>query len=177
MFLEAQFSAPWCVNGKISSEDCKPFQVTPRYVIGLHFVASGQMQLRVDDGDAIDVRAGELVLLPHNHAHIFGSELSVDPVSAREVIRPAPVGELARIEYGGGGEATQVLCGFLGTDHPFGPLLSSLPAVLKAGCGRDTQRRVGREFVSICRQSDRRRTRRARPASSPNYRSCCSSKP
>ena len=33
--------------------------------------------------------------------------------------------------YGGGGEATQLLCGFLGTDHSFGPLLSSLPPVLK----------------------------------------------
>ncbi len=135
VFLEAQFSAPWCVSGRISSEDCRPFQVTPRYVIGLHYVSSGQMRLRIDNGDAIDVRAGELVLLPHNDTHIYGSELSADPVSARELVRPAPVGELARIEHGGGGESTQLLCGFLGTDHPFGPLLASLPSVLKLNVG------------------------------------------
>jgi len=131
VFLEAQFSAPWCITGKISSEDCKVFQVSPRHVIASHFVASGKMQLRAEGGDLIDVRAGELVLLPHNHAHVFGSELGVAPVSAREVMRHAPIGDIARIEHGGGGETTQVLCGFLGSDNSFGPLLSSLPAVLK----------------------------------------------
>lgn len=131
MFLEAQFSAPWCINGKISAEDCKPFQVAPRHVIASHFVASGQMQLRVGAGEAVAVRAGELVLLPHNDAHIFGSELGVAPVSARDVMQPAPLGDIARIEHGGNGETTQVLCGFLGTDDTFGPLLSSLPSVLK----------------------------------------------
>jgi AraC-like DNA-binding protein len=131
VFLEAQFSAPWCINGRISADDCKAFQVAPRHVIASHFVASGQMQLRVGDGEAIDVRAGELVLLPHNDAHVFGSELHIPALSAREVIRPAPAGDIARIEHGGGGETSQVLCGFLGTDTTFGPLLSSLPAVLK----------------------------------------------
>ena len=131
VFLEAQFSAPWCINGRISADDCKAFQVAPRHVIASHFVASGQMRLQVGDGDAIDVRAGELVLLPHNDAHVFGSELGVSAVSAREVMRPATDGEFARIEYGGVGDTTQVLCGFLGTDVSFGPLLSSLPSVLK----------------------------------------------
>ena len=131
VFLEARFSAPWCVNGKISSEDCKAFQVSPRHVIASHFVSSGQMQLRVEGGDVIDVRAGELVLLPHNHAHVFGSDLGVAAISAREVMQPPPLGDIARIEYGGGGEKSQVLCGFLGTDNSFGPLLSSLPPVLK----------------------------------------------
>jgi AraC-like DNA-binding protein len=77
------------------------------------------------------VRAGELGLLPHNDTHVFGSELGVAPISAREVVRSAPAGDIARIEYGGGGEITQLLCGFLGTDDSFGPLLSSLPPVLK----------------------------------------------
>ena len=130
VFLEAQFSAPWCINGKISADDCAAFQVSPRHVIASHFVASGQMQMRVGD-DVMNVRAGELVLLPHNDAHVFGSELGVPPVAARQVMQPPLLGDIARIEYGGSGEMTQVLCGFLGTDNSFGPLLSSLPSVLK----------------------------------------------
>jgi len=89
------------------------------------------MQLSVDGGDAIPVRAGELVLLPHNDAHTFGSELGGVPISARDVMQPAPSGDLMRIVHGGDGETTQVLCGFLGSDNSFGPLLSSLPSVLK----------------------------------------------
>ena len=89
------------------------------------------MRLQPEGGDPIDVGAGEIVLLPHNSAHTFGSELNPAPVPAREIIQPPRDGRLARIVYGGGGAATQLLCGYLGCDTPFSPLLSALPAVLK----------------------------------------------
>jgi AraC-like DNA-binding protein len=131
VFLEAELTAPWCISGKLSSEDCRPFLVTPRHVIASHFVAAGHMQLRIDGGDTIDVRASELVLLPHNDAHIFGSDLSAAVMPARQIIRPPPDGGISRIHYGGGGEVTQLLCGFLGSEISFSPLLASLPRVLK----------------------------------------------
>ena len=131
VFLEAEFTAPWCISGQLSSSDCKPFLVTPRHVIASHFVAAGNMQLRVDGGDAIDVRAGELVLLPHNHAHTFGSDLNVTVMPARQVIQPPQGSGISRINYGGGGEVTRLLCGFLGSETSFSPLLASLPPVLK----------------------------------------------
>jgi len=131
VFLEAEFTAPWCISGQLSSSDCKPFQVTPRHVIASHFVAAGHMRLRVASGDMIDVRAGELVLLPHNDAHTFGSDLNVAVMPARQVIQPPQGGGISRINYGGGGEVTQLLCGFLGSETSFSPLLESLPPLLK----------------------------------------------
>ena len=80
VFLESEFTAPWCIKGRISADDCKPFLEAPRHIIASHFVAAGHMQLQVDGGAAIDVRAGELVLLPHNDAHSFGSDLSIAPM-------------------------------------------------------------------------------------------------
>jgi AraC-like DNA-binding protein len=131
VFLEAEFTAPWCIGGKISTDDCKPFLAAPRHVIASHFVAAGNMQLRVEGGETIDVWAGELVLLPHNDSHVFGSDLNVALVRAREVIQPPQGGGISRINYGGGGAATQLLCGYLAADAPFTPLLSALPSVLK----------------------------------------------
>ena len=131
VFLEAEFTAPWCVSGKIASSDCKPFLEAPRHVIATHFVAAGCVQLRPDNSDAIEVRAGEIVLLPHNSAHAFGSELTPTPVPVREVIQVPKEGGLGRIVHGGGGGITRLLCGFLGSDTPFSPLLSALPPVLK----------------------------------------------
>jgi len=131
VFLEADFTAPWCISGQISTDDCKPFLAAPRHVIASHFVAAGNMQLGIVGGDTIDVRAGEFVLLPHNDAHIFGSDLNAPLMPAREVIQPPSGGGISRINYGGGGAATQLLCGYLGSDAPFSPLLSALPAVLK----------------------------------------------
>src|SRR5689334_25411655 len=60
VFLEANLTAPWCFKGRISPEDCKAFQVAPSLVIATHFVVSGQMLLRVEDGEPIVVREGEL---------------------------------------------------------------------------------------------------------------------
>jgi AraC-like DNA-binding protein len=131
VFLEAEFTAPWCISGKLSADDCKPFLAVPRHVIATHFVATGSMRLRAESGDAVDVRAGELVLLPHNDAHTFGSDLNVALMPAREVIQPPRGGSISRIRYGGGGETTQLLCGYLASYVPFNPLLSALPPVLK----------------------------------------------
>jgi AraC-like DNA-binding protein len=89
------------------------------------------MQLRIDGDDTIDVRAGELILLARNDAHTFGSDLSMAPMPAGEIIQPPDAGSISRIKYGGGGEATQLLCGFLGSETAFSPLLSSLPSLLK----------------------------------------------
>jgi AraC-like DNA-binding protein len=89
------------------------------------------MQLRVDGGDPIELRAGELVLLPHNDPHTFGSDLNAPVRPAGEVIQPPQGGGLFRIDYGGGGATTQLLCGYLASEAPFSPLLSALPPVLK----------------------------------------------
>jgi AraC-like DNA-binding protein len=131
VFLEAQFTAPWCVSGQLASSDCKPYLDAPRHVIASHFVAAGRMQLQPEGGEVIEVQAGEIVLLPHNSAHAFGSQLNPVPIPARDIMQaPKGVG-LTRIVHGGGGDTTQLLCGFLGSDTPFSPLLSALPSVLK----------------------------------------------
>jgi AraC-like DNA-binding protein/mannose-6-phosphate isomerase-like protein (cupin superfamily) len=131
VFLEAELTAPWCVDGKISPDHCKPFLVTPRHVIAYHYVARGSMQLRIDGGEPVSVREGEIVMLANNDAHRFGSDLSVAAVSAPKVVQPPRPGEMHRINFGGGGEATQLLCGFLGSETSFDPLRSALPPVLK----------------------------------------------
>ena len=131
VFLEAEFTAPWCISGKIAAEDCSPYLATPRHVIAFHFVASGRMQLQAEGAEPVEVRAGETVLLLHNDAHHFGSDLGLAPVPAGEIMQPGQNGALARIVHGGGGEAARLVCGFLGTDIPFNPLIAALPKLLK----------------------------------------------
>jgi len=131
IFLEAHMTAPWCFKGRLSPDDCKAFQVAPSLVIASHYVASGKMLVQVEGGEVIEARAGELVLLPHNDVHAFGSDITVTPFSQPDEVKAKAAGKFTRIELGGGGEPTTLLCGFLGSDHAFGPLLSSLPKVLK----------------------------------------------
>jgi len=131
VFLEAEFTAPWCISGRVSPEDCRPFLAPPRHVIAFHYVTAGSMLLQAEGADAIEVGTGEAVLVLHNDMHRFGSELNLAPVPAGDIVQPPQDGGLARIVHGGGGAATRLVCGFLGSDMPFNPLIAALPKLLK----------------------------------------------
>jgi AraC-like DNA-binding protein len=90
------------------------------------------MSAKVDSGESIDVEAGEVVIIPHNPAHLLGSHLDLPPVPSEEIVRTSPEGGLWVITHGGGGARTRVVCGFLGCDRLAGnPLAESLPALLR----------------------------------------------
>lgn len=131
VFLEAEFTAPWCVWSQVGPEDCQPFLVAPRHLLAYHCVLEGRMLVGLDDGgDVIELAAGGAVLLPRNPRHRLGSTLDIEPVLADDLVQPPTNGALARIHAGGGGEVTRFVCGFLGCDAPFNPLLAALPEAL-----------------------------------------------
>ena len=131
VFLEATFTAPWCCNSQVTPQECAPYATpVPRQIIGYHYVASGQMLLKVAGQPPLTVKQGEMVVLPRNDPHVIGSALTLKPVDVEEWITFDPNG-LMRLELGGGGAATKILCGFLGDDLPYNPVLAMLPSVLK----------------------------------------------
>jgi AraC-like DNA-binding protein len=131
IFLDAEFTAPWCVTARIGPEDCTPFGPRPVNIIAYHYVSEGRLFLTVDDEPPVAVEVGEIVILPRNDPHRLGSDLNLRAVSAERLIQPAAGGPLARIVYGGGGDRTRILCGFLGNDTPNDPIVRILPRVLK----------------------------------------------
>ncbi|MFC6489377.1 cupin domain-containing protein, partial [Nitratireductor sp. GCM10026969] len=130
IFLDAEFTAPWCITAKVGPEDCTPFTPEPRHIIAYHYVTEGQLVLKAGDRPAVPVDAGEIVVLPRNDDHLMGSALNLKPVNADHLIQPGPDGTLARIVYGGGGARTRILCGFLGSTLPQTALTAMLPSVL-----------------------------------------------
>jgi AraC-like DNA-binding protein len=131
IFLDAEFTAPWCVSAQVGPEDCIPFTAEPRHIIAYHYVTEGRCLLKVGDQRPMEVESGEIVVLPRNDHHVIASATSLRPVSADHLIQEAPEGGLAKIVYGGGGARTSILCGFLGNDIPHNPLIALLPGVLK----------------------------------------------
>ncbi|HJU06789.1 MAG TPA: AraC family transcriptional regulator [Nitrospiraceae bacterium] len=130
MFLEAHFTAPWCISSGIGSEDCRPFLSDPMQVIAYHYVTRGRMLVQVAGNEPVEVRAGEAVLLPQNDPHLLGSSIGVHPVNSHDLIQRTDGGGLARIIHGGSGEVTQIVCGFLGSDRHRNPLIATLPRLL-----------------------------------------------
>jgi AraC-like DNA-binding protein len=131
VFLDARFTAPWCVASQVIAEDCKPILKNPQQMVSYHYMAEGEMLIAVADGEAMQVRAGEIVMMPRNDRHLIGSILTAKPAEGRDLVRPSPDGGLARVNYGGGGAPARMICGFLGADDGFNPLIASLPSLIK----------------------------------------------
>jgi AraC-like DNA-binding protein len=130
IFLHADFSAPWCITAKVGPEDCRMVMVEPARVIAFHYVLAGRLLLQVAREPPIELKDGAIVLLPRNDEHTLASETGLPPVSGDHLMQADPDGGLARIRYGGGGETTHIVCGFVGTDARQHPLIDALPPTL-----------------------------------------------
>jgi len=132
VFLHAEFTAPWCIRTQLVPEDCGPLLDGVEQLVLYHYVVEGRLRAQIPHREPVDIETGEVVIFPHNHAHLLGSHLDLPPVSAREIVRPSPEGGLWVIRHGGGGEHTRVVCGFLGCDRLDGNLLARvLPPLLR----------------------------------------------
>jgi AraC-like DNA-binding protein len=134
VFLHADFFAPWCMAARVAPEHCSPALGPASHLILYHYVVDGELHVRIDgeDGDELTIGAGEVVMLPRNHLHLMGSDLSLPPVAGNDIIHPPKDGGLFSIHHGGAGTRTRMICGFLGCASTEGnPVLSTLPPLLK----------------------------------------------
>ena len=134
VFLHAEFFTPWCITSQLTSEDCSPFLGPTAHLILYHYVAEGELRVRVEgkDAETMTLRAGEVILLPSNDRHVMGSDIALAPVESHTLIRPPDGGGLFTIRHGGNGERTRLICGFVGCDSADGnPIFTTLPPALR----------------------------------------------
>jgi AraC-like DNA-binding protein len=135
VFLHAEFRDPWCLSDWLDPSQCGPMLRRERIgaLIHYHFVVEGEMRVQVEGEAERVARAGDLILFPRNHPHLLGSNLAAPPVPADSVVQiPAGGQELATIHHGGSGDATRLVCGYLGSDGiEDNPVLNGLPPVIQ----------------------------------------------
>ncbi len=131
VFLDVRMTAPWCVISEVTADDCRPYLRTPAQIVSYHVVTAGTCLIAVADEPWLPVQAGEVVLLPRNDAHRLASEPGIPAVKGDSLVQPSRDGGLARVVHGGGGALTTMVCGFLGSEDAYNPLLASLPRALK----------------------------------------------
>ena len=133
VYLNAEFTAPWCVRAKFGLVKAKARLAGADHIVYFHYVAEGGCKVRLDDGEAHDVAAGDLVIFPQQEHHVMGSDLQLAPVETTSLIdlEAAREVDLVQLRHGGGGTATLVVCGFLACNLSMcRPLLDALPRVL-----------------------------------------------
>ncbi|HEX6632798.1 MAG TPA: AraC family transcriptional regulator [Usitatibacter sp.] len=133
IFLEAEFTAPWCIDSSPGDEDIASIVSSAEQVSIYHLVTEGRCKAKLPGrGPAIELEAGDLILFPHRDGHLLGSDLHLAPVEMASLVELPPGGGTARIDRGGGGARTRFICGYMACDRrTCKPLLAALPRMLK----------------------------------------------
>src|SRR5262245_20444263 len=137
IFLDAEFTAPWCIDSAPGTDDVRRILPSAEHVAIYHLLVEGRCNARLpDDGAELTLQAGDLIMFPHGDGHLLGSDLKRRPVSAETLVQPSAEGGLARIVYGGGGARTRFVCGYLACDSRMcRPMIDALPRMLRVPLG------------------------------------------
>src|SRR5262245_56146190 len=103
VFLDARFTAPWSLSGKVESTDFAPFRMSPSEVMPFHYVVGGNLLARVEDGPWVELSPGEIVMFPRNTPHVLASARDLTPFPSKNVVAEPAESGLFRINWGGGG--------------------------------------------------------------------------
>jgi AraC-like DNA-binding protein len=126
-----------------ASEFTEPFALalpTMPQCLMFHFVTSGRCRLEARGSPALELRPGDLALVPHGEGHKLASARGVPAARLFDLYRE-PVSERYEIlRLGGGGAATSVICGAVRFDHPTAAhLVSLLPRIVSVPAGDSPQ--------------------------------------
>jgi AraC-like DNA-binding protein len=129
IFFNARFTAPWCVESPAGASLAQTLGLSDERVLLYHYMIEGSCLITLDGMAPRPLNAGDVIVFPHGDAHTMASSIGAQPrqMDAQAILRERP----KMLEFGGGGEATRFICGYLVCDPRLSqPLLAALPRVV-----------------------------------------------
>jgi AraC-like DNA-binding protein len=138
IYFNAKFSEPWCL---VSPESCRLAPMLAHgagHVIIFHFLSEGRAYAEVQDGERVALTAGDIVTFPHGHGHVLGGGRRVTPIDAAATLPGVLERGLELIHFGGGGEPSRFICGYLACDPQLSQaFLGGLPPLIRVNIRDD----------------------------------------
>ncbi len=133
VFFNGEFSAPWCAVEPDSRTMASYLSVESKHVVIFHLVTEGRGYVCIEgDGTPVALEAGDIVILPHGHAHRMGNGAPVAPINSAQTLHRVLSEGLRLSRFGGGGELTTLICGYMTCDPQLSRmLLGGLPPIVK----------------------------------------------
>lgn len=152
-FLDAEFTAPWCMRGRYGMSSVKERLAGAEHVLLFHFLTQGSCRVRLaEGGEEIELAAGDLILFAQDDRHLMGSDLRIAPLEADHLIDAAAARAanpaFVPVREGGGGAATRFVCGYLACNRSLcRPLFEALPRVLRIRLGDEMATTLWRQLM------------------------------
>jgi AraC-like DNA-binding protein len=138
IFLNGEFSEPWCVATPESRVVAPMLARGPGRVIIYHLLCEGRAYAHLPDGARIALSPGDLITFPHGNGHVMGSGPRMAPVDVGTVLPAVLKAGLELIHVGGGGASCRFICGFLVCDPQLSQtFFGGLPPMIKVSIRGD----------------------------------------
>jgi AraC family transcriptional regulator, alkane utilization regulator len=146
VFFGGKFTAPFGVISPRRWDESTPM-ARLRHISIFHLVAAGRCTFEHSNGSRREISAGDLLLLPFADEHRFWNGSPPEFAYAPDFVQPGPIEGMLTFNYGGGGEETRLICGYLeSSEFLFTPVFRTLPDMLVEKTGND---RVGALMASM----------------------------
>jgi AraC-like DNA-binding protein len=131
MFFDSVGSKPWRVRAPPSQLLGRYVAANASHVIEFHLVTEGAGYIRVGE-ETTPFAAGDIVMVPHGDAHEMGNGTGAELVDSEQSLPMLLQRDLIRSQFGGGGEETRFICGYLACEAGLiRPVLAGLPRVVR----------------------------------------------
>ena len=153
VYLDAEFSAPWCIEAKYGLASIRQRLAGAERVLFFHFVVEGGFDARPGPGEpALALREGDLALFPTDHGQVMGSDIRMAPVPTHYLMAgdPDTTPDVFRLRHGGGGTVTRLVCGYLAYNRSVArPLFDALPRVARIPVGDGPTASLLRQLLRV----------------------------
>jgi len=139
VFFAAEFSAPWGFSAPASKALAAQLAPDARHLVLYHLLIEGPALVEMEDGQAVVLVPGDVVIFPHGDPHHMSSGKSVKRPFPNYGITPKiKARDLRPMRAGGGGDVSRFVCGYMSCDpHLSRPILNGLPSVFKVNVRTD----------------------------------------
>src|SRR5258708_4513415 len=148
-FFNGFFTAPFPI-GSPKRLDERPPPAHPHHTSILPLGAAGGCTFETATGQRHDVGPGDILLIPFADAHKFWRGNATEIAYVPDLVQPGPIEGMLTARYGGGGEETRLVCGYLeSSEFLFAPVFRTLPEVLVE---HTSDGRIGELIASTVRE-------------------------
>jgi AraC-like DNA-binding protein len=129
LFLRGHYSAPWSLHSPGNCDLIDLLSPEAERLLVFHTVRKGRVVVTAR-GESVVLEAGEMAVLPHADSHVMAGGDHVVPTPIGKLLPVAPWNDIPFLRFGGGGEETEIVCGYFRCDELlFNAVLRRLPPV------------------------------------------------